>query len=119
MKDMQNAKYRKILESLANECGVRAFGNDMPPDSVPAPVDSQLDMAVKDLAVDRYHQVLDALKRLQGGSYGMCDECGQPIGIARLEIVPEATLCVHCQMHKEKKKAVSADVREFPPDQMM
>lgn len=119
MKDMQNAKYRKVLESLANECSIRAFGGCEPPDNAQAPLDAQLDMAVKDLAVDRYHQVLDALKRLQGGSYGMCEECAQPIGIARLEIVPEATLCVHCQMHREKKKAILNDVAESPLDQMM
>jgi DnaK suppressor protein len=37
-----------------------------------------------------------ALARIALGSYGMCARCGQPIGFARLEARPEATLCIAC-----------------------
>ena len=37
-----------------------------------------------------------ALIKLQDGSYGICDVCGEPIPAARLEIVPDAERCVAC-----------------------
>jgi len=38
-----------------------------------------------------------ALERVDAGSYGLCEACGKPIPEARLEVVPEATLCVSCK----------------------
>ncbi len=37
-----------------------------------------------------------ALERIAQGTYGVCDSCGEDIGEARLEVVPEATRCVKC-----------------------
>lgn len=41
--------------------------------------------------------VLAALARLERGDYGYCIECDEPIAFARLEIKPEAALCLKCQ----------------------
>ncbi len=38
-----------------------------------------------------------ALGRVEAGTYGMCESCGNPIPEARLEALPEATLCVACK----------------------
>ena len=38
-----------------------------------------------------------ALERVEAGTYGQCEACGKPIPPARLEVVPEATLCVSCK----------------------
>jgi DnaK suppressor protein len=38
-----------------------------------------------------------ALTRVDAGTYGLCESCGKPIPPARLEVVPEATLCVSCK----------------------
>jgi DnaK suppressor protein len=38
-----------------------------------------------------------ALERVDAGTYGVCEACGKPIPKARLEVVPEATLCVGCK----------------------
>lgn len=43
-----------------------------------------------------------ALEKLINGTYGLCDFCGQPILPARLEIMPQATLCVICKATREK-----------------
>jgi len=37
-----------------------------------------------------------ALEKIEDGTYGLCDECGQPIAPARLNAAPESTLCVQC-----------------------
>jgi DnaK suppressor protein len=44
----------------------------------------------------------EALLRLENGSYGLCEVCGQPIEPRRLEIMPEAPLCRNCASHREK-----------------
>ncbi len=38
-----------------------------------------------------------ALSRVEAGTYGTCESCGNPIPEARLEALPEATLCVTCK----------------------
>ena len=37
-----------------------------------------------------------ALEKLEDGTYGICDSCGEPIGEERLEAIPWATLCISC-----------------------
>ena len=44
-----------------------------------------------------------ALARLDAGSYGVCDSCGQPIGKARLMAFPRAVLCVTCKQREERR----------------
>ncbi|RMF44904.1 MAG: TraR/DksA family transcriptional regulator [Planctomycetota bacterium] len=39
----------------------------------------------------------EAISRLRSGTYGDCQGCGKPIPLARLEVIPDATLCVKCQ----------------------
>lgn len=50
----------------------------------------------------RRRQVEDALRRLDLGGYGLCEDCGDEIGAARLMANPVATLCVHCQAELER-----------------
>jgi RNA polymerase-binding transcription factor DksA len=41
-------------------------------------------------------QVDQAIRRIERGTYGVCDKCGRPIDPERLKVLPEATLCVPC-----------------------
>ena len=43
-----------------------------------------------------------ALKRLDDGSYGLCEECGKKIGSKRLKCMPSAAFCRDCQETKEQ-----------------
>ncbi len=49
------------------------------------------------------YQIDDALKRLDDGSFGLCQQCNQPIAMSRLKAVPYASLCINCQRTKEQK----------------
>jgi DnaK suppressor protein len=44
-----------------------------------------------------------ALARIDAGTYGVCESCGQPIGKARLQAFPRATLCVSCKQREERR----------------
>ena len=45
--------------------------------------------------------VLDALVRLENGSYGVCVDCGKPVPEGRLEVKPEAARCLTCQSKRD------------------
>lgn len=44
-----------------------------------------------------------ALERLDAGGYGVCEDCGGSIGLARLQAKPSVSLCIDCQSSKEQK----------------
>ncbi len=44
-----------------------------------------------------------ALRRIDEGSYGICEGCGRPIGKMRLQAFPRATLCMECKQREERR----------------
>ena len=54
-------------------------------------------------------KIESALKRIQDGTYGFCEETGEPIGLKRLMARPVATLCIAAQEKHEKEEKVYAD----------
>ncbi|HEX6878681.1 MAG TPA: TraR/DksA C4-type zinc finger protein [Nocardioidaceae bacterium] len=48
-------------------------------------------------------QTEHALDRIENGSYGVCESCGQPIGKMRLMAFPRATLCLSCKQREERR----------------
>ena len=43
-----------------------------------------------------------ALKRIEDGSFGICESCEEPISVKRLEARPETTLCIRCKEDQER-----------------
>ncbi|WP_027185799.1 TraR/DksA family transcriptional regulator [Desulfovibrio inopinatus] len=58
-------------------------------------------------------RIEDALARFDEGSYGICDECGDDIALARLKAQPTAMLCVHCQALQEESGRPDAHVAGY------
>jgi DnaK suppressor protein len=54
-------------------------------------------------ARDLLVQIERALGRIDSGTYGWCESCGQPIGKARLQAFGRATLCVSCKQREERR----------------
>ena len=50
-----------------------------------------------------------ALKRIEEGSYGICEACGEDIDEKRLMARPEATLCIHCKRKQEQLEKLRGD----------
>jgi len=46
---------------------------------------------------EQLRDVNHALERIDAGTYGVCERCGNPIGAERLEALPYSTLCVSCK----------------------
>jgi DnaK suppressor protein len=67
-------------------------------------LDREIDLTLQETARAALMQTDRALAKLDNGSYGRCDKCGGPIGDARLEIAPFATLCLDCKRLEERDR---------------
>jgi DnaK suppressor protein len=54
-----------------------------------------------------------ALRSIEKGSYGICARCGNPIEPGRLEVKPDATLCVSCQTEVERLSRRGRNTRQI------
>lgn len=75
-------------------------------DNHPADVGDELfergkDLSLRDNAGIQLERVERALEKIDAGSYGICDGCGQAISENRLEAAPEANLCISCKQKEE------------------
>ncbi|MEU2791937.1 TraR/DksA C4-type zinc finger protein [Streptomyces sp. NPDC007100] len=61
------------------------------------------EMALASNAREMLLQTERALERLDAGTYGLCENCGKPIGKARMQAFPRATLCVECKQRQERR----------------
>lgn len=53
----------------------------------------------------RAEEAVEALRRIESGTYGLCVDCGKRIPPARLQVKPEATRCIACQEEHEETPA--------------
>lgn len=61
------------------------------------------ELALASNAREMLFQTERALGRLDAGTYGLCENCGNPIGKARMQAFPRATLCVECKQKQERR----------------
>ncbi|MFD7507660.1 TraR/DksA family transcriptional regulator [Streptomyces sp. NPDC059850] len=61
------------------------------------------EMALAGNAREMLLQTERALERLDAGTYGLCENCGNAIGKARMQAFPRATLCVECKQRQERR----------------
>ena len=71
--------------------------------------DKALDLRTKDRIIKLMGKIDEALQRIEDNEYGYCEETGEPIGIARLEARPIATLSVEAQERHERMEKTYDD----------
>jgi DnaK suppressor protein len=67
-----------------------------------------LEFRVRDRERKLLRKITDALSRIENGTYGWCEETGEPIGIARLLARPVATLCIEAQERHERHERINS-----------
>ena len=75
--------------------------DDHPADVATETFEREKDRALRENARETLERVDAALRKMDTGTYGLCDICGQTIPAGRLDAVPYATLCVKCQADVE------------------
>jgi len=94
---------RDTLRSHAEGSEASAFGMHQA-DAGSDAYDRDFALSLLSQEQDALYEIEEALKRVDAGTYGVCEMSGRPIPDARLEAIPFARLTVECQTQIEKQK---------------
>jgi len=101
---MRKAELEKILYNISseiqdiNKCDVKEDG-----DYAAASMDSGRDYQIYIQQKKELAEIEEALKRIEEGTYGICEMCDEPIQEERLKIKPYAKYCIICRQIIEKE----------------
>ena len=73
-------------------------------------IERSFELRTRDRERKLISKIDEALIRIENGSYGFCEETGEPIGIKRLEARPVATLSLEAQEMHEKKEKIKTSI---------
>ncbi len=114
LKEMKVELSKELVRLRAELVLAEAQAEDLLQDSGDGAGDDQADAGAKTFereheislvynARDMVMQTEHALDRITAGSYGKCEDCGNAIGKARLQVFPRATLCMICKQKEERR----------------
>jgi RNA polymerase-binding transcription factor len=95
------AEIAKTAHDIAEGLGAVRDAGDDEADAGTKTFEREHELALTQNAQDLLDQGERALGRIDAGTYGVCESCGQPIGKARLLAFPRATLCMACKQRQE------------------
>ena len=78
-------------------------------DRASSETDRALELRTRDRQRKLISKIDDALRRIEDGSYGYCEETGEPIALKRLDARPIATLSIEAQERHERREKVYRD----------
>lgn len=78
-------------------------------DRATSETDRALELRTRDRQRKLISKIDEALRRIEDNSYGYCEETGEPIGVARLDARPIATLSLEAQERHERRERVHRD----------
>jgi len=98
------AHFSDQVESLKNESLQRYDSVNSVEDGTDA-FDRQFALSIASSEQELLASIDDALRRLKKGKYGICEDCGNVIGMPRLKALPFVKLCINCQSASERGRA--------------
>ena len=114
MRKRDLTRFKQLLETQRDQLlgnAKKALSGDihLDPDDFPDEIDtasSEVGLAFIGRLRERERGLLNkinaALEKIEQGSFGECEQCGEEIGIKRLEARPVAELCIDCKAEQEK-----------------
>ena len=91
-------------DKTVTEMNVEASNFPDPTDRATQESDRNFELRIRDRERRLLNKIRDALDRIDNGEFGVCEECGEEIGEARLKVRPVTTLCINCKMEEEVKE---------------
>lgn len=80
-----------------------------PADRATAESDRAFTLRLRDRERRLIRKIQGALKRIEDGTYGVCEECGEDISLARLKARPVTRLCINCKARQEEDEHLRGD----------
>ena len=105
--------FRKLLTSMLEEAQQKGDStieeltdsNEVfadPADRATAESDRSFTLRIRDRERRLIRKIQAALQRIDDGSYGICEDCGEEIGVPRLKARPVTKLCINCKSKQEE-----------------
>ena len=77
-----------------------------PTDRASLESDRNFELRIRDRERRLIGKIREALDRIEAGDFGECEDCGDPIGEARLKARPVTTLCIECKTEQERQEKI-------------
>jgi DnaK suppressor protein len=103
----------QIGRKLTRETGQKIDSAMDSADQSALDVDQGIDYSLLEMKYGQYKDIADAFRKLQGGAYGLCEECGEEIALKRMEVNPLARYCIACKMQKEEMERIQKEETRF------
>ncbi len=102
---------KERLDELLSEANKTVTGMTNHKENLPDPSDRaslesdrNFTLRIRDRERKLIGKIKDALDRIENGSYGICEECGEEISAERLKARPVTTLCIECKKRQENEE---------------
>ncbi len=80
-----------------------------PADRATVESDRAFTLRIRDRERRLIKKIREALVRMDNGTYGICEECGEEIGVSRLKARPVTRLCINCKSKQEEDERLRGD----------
>lgn len=101
------------LGELLTEANRTVSGMTTDKENLPDPTDRaslesnrNFTLRIRDRERKLIGKIKEALERIEQGAFGVCEECGEDISVARLQARPVTTLCIDCKQKQENEEKV-------------
>lgn len=117
LKQSQKKYFKKLLNTMLSEAlqGVKGENKDNikvadhsdPSDRATVELEINFNFRMRERNKGLVRKIEHALKKLDNGTFGICEECGEDIKEKRLKARPVTTLCIECKREQEADEAIT------------
>jgi DnaK suppressor protein len=106
-KNVLQEEMRMLLEEAGKTVSEMTADNTNfpdPTDRATQESDRNFELRIRDRERRLINKIREALERIEEGTFGICEMCGDEISEARLKARPVTTLCINCKIEQEKQE---------------
>jgi DnaK suppressor protein len=106
-RELLNQRWDELMKAASGTVnGMVGFSETFADPSDRAALESERNftLRIRDREKMLIGKIKEALERIENGTYGICEECGEDISEGRLEARPVTTLCIECKNRKEAEE---------------
>jgi len=106
-KNVLQEEMRQLLDEAGKTVSEMTSDNTNfpdPNDRATQESDRSFELRIRDRERRLINKIREALERIENGTFGICEVCGDEISEARLKVRPVTTLCIDCKIEQEKKE---------------
>ncbi|MEI7590121.1 MAG: RNA polymerase-binding protein DksA [Deltaproteobacteria bacterium] len=111
-RDMLTAKIEELLDDAGKTVAEMTEFNDTypdPTDRASLESDRNFELRIRDRERKLISKLQEAIRRIDSGTYGICEECGCDISTKRLKARPVTTMCIDCKTKQENNEKVALE----------